>query len=66
MTLSYPPEALVLAAVLIPFIGALLIPVFHRVPNLREAVTLATAGALFLDACSACSVPCLPAPVPKR
>ena len=46
--LSYPPEVLVLAAVLIPFIGALLIPLFHRVPNLREAVTLATAGALFL------------------
>ena len=46
--LSHPPEVLVLAAVLIPFIGALLIPVFHRVPNLREAVTLATAGALFL------------------
>ena len=48
VTLSYPPEVLVLAAVLIPFIGALLIPLFHRVPNLREAVTLATAGALFL------------------
>jgi multicomponent Na+:H+ antiporter subunit D len=46
--LSYPPEALVLAAVLIPFIGALLIPIFHRAPNLREAVTLGTAGALFL------------------
>ena len=46
--LSHPPEVLVLAAVLIPFIGALLIPIFHRVPNLREAVTLATAGALFL------------------
>ena len=48
MTLSYPPEVLVLAAILIPFIGALLIPIFHRAPNLREAVTLATAGALFL------------------
>ena len=48
MMLSHPPEALVLAAVLIPFIGALLIPMFHRVPNLREAVTLATAGALFI------------------
>ena len=46
--LSQPPEVLVLAAVLIPFVGALLIPLFHRAPNLREAVTLATAGALFL------------------
>jgi multicomponent Na+:H+ antiporter subunit D len=41
-------EALVLAAVLIPFVGAALIPLFHRLPNVREAVTLATAGALFL------------------
>ncbi|HJZ43137.1 MAG TPA: proton-conducting transporter membrane subunit, partial [Hyphomicrobiaceae bacterium] len=48
MMLSHPPEALVLAAVLIPFIGALLLPIFHQLPNLREAVTLATAGALFL------------------
>lgn len=48
MMLSYPSEVLVLGAVLIPFIGALLVPLFHRVPNLREAVTLATAGALFL------------------
>ena len=46
--LSQPPEVLVLAAVLIPFVGALLIPVFHRAPNMREAVTLVTAGALFL------------------
>jgi multicomponent Na+:H+ antiporter subunit D len=46
--LSQPPEVLVLAAVAIPFVGALLIPIFHRIPNLREAVTLATAGALFL------------------
>ena len=48
MTLSYPPEILVFVAVLIPFIGALLIPIFHHAPNLREAVTLATAGTLFL------------------
>ncbi len=46
--LSLSPEALVLAAVLIPFVGALLIPIYHRVPNVREAVTLATAGALFV------------------
>jgi multicomponent Na+:H+ antiporter subunit D len=44
MTLS--PETLVLAAVAIPFVAALLIPVFHRVPNLRESVTLIAAGAL--------------------
>jgi multicomponent Na+:H+ antiporter subunit D len=46
--LSQFPEVLVLAAVLIPFIGALLIPIFHRSPNLREAVTLAAAGVLLL------------------
>jgi multicomponent Na+:H+ antiporter subunit D len=44
----YPAEVLVLAAVAIPFIGALLIPVFHAFPDLREAVTMATAGMLFL------------------
>jgi multicomponent Na+:H+ antiporter subunit D len=44
--LSQPPE--VLAAVAIPFVGAALIPIFHRMPNVREAVTLATAGALFV------------------
>jgi multicomponent Na+:H+ antiporter subunit D len=41
-------DAFVLAAVLTPFVGALLIPIFHDTPNVREAVTLATAGALFL------------------
>jgi multicomponent Na+:H+ antiporter subunit D len=48
MSFSQRPDVLVLAAILVPFMGALLIPLFHRVPNLREAVTLATAGALFL------------------
>jgi formate hydrogenlyase subunit 3/multisubunit Na+/H+ antiporter MnhD subunit len=48
MSFSQRPEVLVLSAILVPFMGALLIPLFHRVPNLREAVTLATAGALFL------------------
>jgi multicomponent Na+:H+ antiporter subunit D len=38
----------VLAAVLIPFAGAALIPVFHAYPNLRETVTLTTAALLFL------------------
>ena len=33
---------------LIPFAGAALIPLFHRLPNLRETVTLLTALGLFL------------------
>jgi multicomponent Na+:H+ antiporter subunit D len=40
------PETLVILAVLTPFIGALIIPVFHKLPNLREAVTLMTAASL--------------------
>jgi multicomponent Na+:H+ antiporter subunit D len=44
-----PAGGLILFAVAVPFIGALLIPLFHRWPNLREAVTLVTAGALFLS-----------------
>ena len=46
MTAIVSPERLVLLAVLAPFVGALIIPLFHRAPNLRETVTLATAGAL--------------------
>jgi multicomponent Na+:H+ antiporter subunit D len=42
------PEHLILAALAIPFAGAALIPVFHRIPNLREMVTLLTALGLFL------------------
>jgi multicomponent Na+:H+ antiporter subunit D len=41
------PEHLILAALIIPFAGAALIPVFHRRPNFRETVTLLTALALF-------------------
>ena len=41
------PEHLILAALVIPFAGAALIPVVHRRPNLRESVTLLTALALF-------------------
>ena len=48
MTAVPSPESLVLLALLTPFIGALLIPFFHKLPNLREAVTLVTAGALCL------------------
>jgi len=40
------PDSLVLIAVIVPFIGALLIPLFGKYPNRREAVTLVTAVAL--------------------
>ncbi len=40
------PEQLIIAAILIPMGVAILLPVFHRVPNLRETVTLAGAIAL--------------------
>ena len=42
------PETLILIAVLAPFIGALIIPIFRDRPNLRETVTLVTAGVLWL------------------
>ena len=42
------PSDLIVAAVLIPLVAAFLIPVFHRSPNLREAVTLIAAGLLWL------------------
>jgi multicomponent Na+:H+ antiporter subunit D len=41
-------QALLLAALLLPFAGALGIVLCGRWPNLREAVTLVTAGALSL------------------
>jgi len=41
-------DSLVPLAVLLPFVGALLIPLFRRRPNLREGVTLLTATALCL------------------
>ncbi|MFN3868610.1 MAG: proton-conducting transporter membrane subunit [Hyphomicrobiaceae bacterium] len=40
------PEALLVAAMLVPLAAAALIPLFHRLPNVREAVTLLAAGAL--------------------
>ncbi|MEJ8571335.1 monovalent cation/H+ antiporter subunit D family protein [Microbaculum marinum] len=43
--------ALVLLALAIPFAAALLIPLAHRRPNLREAITLVAAGALFATVC---------------
>ena len=42
------PECLVVAAVLIPLAAALIIPVFHRQPNLRETVTLVASVLLCL------------------
>ncbi len=48
MTPLAAPETLILLAVLLPFIGAAAIPLFHDKPNLREAATLATAALLFL------------------
>jgi multicomponent Na+:H+ antiporter subunit D len=46
MTAVAAPETLVLLAVLTPLLGALIIPLFHRLPNLRETVTLLSAVAL--------------------
>src|SRR5512143_179113 len=48
MTAVPSPESLVLLALLTPFVGALIIPLFHKLPNLRETVTLVTAGTLCL------------------
>jgi multicomponent Na+:H+ antiporter subunit D len=49
MIADITPEMLVLAALELPLAAALLIPLFHRAPNLREAVTLAaSAGLLFV------------------
>ena len=42
------PESLLIAALVLPFVGAALIPLFHQNPNLREGVTLVTAGLLLL------------------
>ncbi len=48
MTAFASPEHLLVAALIIPYVGALLIPLFHAQPNLREAVTLVTATLLLL------------------
>jgi multicomponent Na+:H+ antiporter subunit D len=42
------PEGLIVLALLVPFAGALLIPLFRNQPNLRESVTLVTAALLCL------------------
>jgi multicomponent Na+:H+ antiporter subunit D len=46
MSAYFSPDQLVLLAVLTPFVGALIIPLFHKFPNLRETVTLASAAVL--------------------
>ncbi len=46
------PALLAPLAVSIPLVGALLIALAHRRPNLREAATLTTATTLFLCACA--------------
>jgi multicomponent Na+:H+ antiporter subunit D len=46
MTATLSIESLVVLAVLTPFAGALLVPLFRSTPNLRETVTLVTAGTL--------------------
>jgi multicomponent Na+:H+ antiporter subunit D len=48
MTAIASPASLVLLAVLTPFVGALIIPLFHKAPNLRETVTVVTAVVLCL------------------
>ena len=40
---SLTPETLVLAAIITPLVCAALLPLFHRMPNLREGVTLTAA-----------------------
>jgi multicomponent Na+:H+ antiporter subunit D len=42
------PETLITLAILTPLVGALVIPLFHDRPNLRETVTLVTAATLLL------------------
>lgn len=48
MRAALTPEGLVVLAVLTPFVGALIIPLFHKWRNLRESVTLVSAGVLCL------------------
>ena len=42
------PAATIIAALVVPLIGAVLIAAAHRAPNARETVTLVTAALLFL------------------
>ncbi len=42
------PAMTILLALAVPLIGAVLIAMAHRVPNVRETITMVTAGLLFL------------------
>ena len=46
------PENAILVALALPIFGAVLVAASHRLPNLREVVSLATACALFLTVAS--------------
>jgi multicomponent Na+:H+ antiporter subunit D len=48
MTAALSSETILALALLTPFAGALILPLFHKLPNLRETVTLVTAAALCL------------------
>jgi multicomponent Na+:H+ antiporter subunit D len=48
MTPALSPEGTLLLALLTPFVGAAILPLFHSWPNLRETVTLVTSAALGL------------------
>ncbi len=43
------PETVLAIALALPVGGAVLVTASHRVPNLREAITLTTAAALFVS-----------------
>ena len=48
MTAALSSETILVLALLTPFAGALILPLFHQRPNLRETVTLMTAAVLGL------------------
>ncbi|ANV99518.1 monovalent cation/H+ antiporter subunit D family protein [Bradyrhizobium icense] len=48
MTAALSSQGILPLALLAPFVGALILPLVHKMPNLREAVTLVTAAALCL------------------
>jgi len=48
MTPGFSFDAVLVLALLMPFAGALILPLFHKLPNLRETVMLVTAAALFV------------------
>lgn len=48
MIAGFSPDTLVLGAVIVPIVGALVIPLFHAHPNLRKSATLVTASLLCL------------------